>query len=212
MKTLNRNIVAALIAGVLTCGVASQHAQAVPITGSIEFDGQVKLVDGSGDTVTLDFGAARVDGVENFANDPTGDYSALSFGIAATFKDFTINLSDLSFVPDDPVDPVWMVVHEGITYRFRLDTITQASIPPSLTEAWSINGTGYASITGVDTDFEETFGTFSIGAGGNDNPTFHFTAGSAVPDGGATLALLGFAFMGVETFRRKSAKREGVTA
>src|SRR5690606_3528641 len=101
--------------------------------------------------------------------------------------------------------PLWTFTIGGTVYEFDLTALTSAttSVTPSLS-TFTLSGTGTAKITG----FDDTFGVFSL-QGTGENLTFQFVQASttanglAVPDGGATAALLGLSLLGVTLVHRK---------
>ena len=100
------------------------------------------------------------------------------------------------FNPSTPTPGLWSV--GGFTFDLLSSTIITQN-PFVL----AITGTGIVSGNGFDaTQMDWAFTTQS--SGGRTHLVFSFSAnGTAVPDGGAAVALLGIALTGVEVLRRK---------
>jgi hypothetical protein len=174
----------------LTC-ILSTQVQAVPISGTIDFNGGATTDTGNLATANAftSFSGVTV----STAVAPTGDYSSVPGGTSVpTMNGFT-------FDPPGGVPLLWSFVSGGITYSFSL---TSASVVAQSSGFLNVAGNGIASITG----FDPTPGTFSItltGSSGAPSKVFSFTAETAVPEGGATVALLGVGLVALAVARRK---------
>ena len=186
MKNLSKTILTVVAVGLLSCGVFRQQAQASPIiTGDITFGGVVTF-----DSTHL-----------NLAKEVTAWNLAIVTSDSGSFGSIPV-LSSVSlatpwiFNPSTATMPLWSV--GGFTFDLTSSTIVSQS-----TTFLNITGVGTLSAAG----FTTTPGKWSFtvsNAGGRPQTTFGFTSDtSAVPDGGATAALLGIALTGVEVFRRK---------
>jgi hypothetical protein len=179
-------------APMVAVALAGLNANAVPITGSVNFEGgtitytttAITSFDGntvvSGDAGTL----------------PMGSYAGTQ-GTAATFI-----AGGFSFSPLNPPVSVWSFIFGGNTYAFSLSAITYDSVGNGFL---NVSGTGTLSISGGL--YDATPGTFMITSTGVGPSTFGFTAGDAAtattPDGGTTLSLLGSALIGLGLLKRK---------
>lgn len=190
---LTKTILAVLATGALALGAA----QAVQITGHIDFAGQATF-----DTTSLATANAVImfqataTGPNNTAvvTDTTGDFSGIAPGTIASFPNV------YTFDPSTPTTPLWTVG------GFRFDLLTSTIVNQN---AFSlvVRGTGILSGNG----FDPTPGAwiFSSGAAlGQNQTSFSFAANTTavpgqVPDGGSTVALLGAVLVGVIAFRRK---------
>lgn len=182
------------------CAMVTQ-ANAIPITGSLSMGGEV-ILNGPLDTATAFTAFNGVQIVPLPA--PTGSYAGLATGVLGpvTYTPFQFNP-----MAPSPVNPLWTFTQAGLTYTFRLDTVSVAGQSPFFL---NLLGTGAANITGMD----ETAGRWSFtidNPDGASTPKFDFnfistTRVSRTPDGGMTLALLGMALMGVEGARRRFIK------
>ena len=197
---------AILACALLSCSFFCQQAQATPINGTINFSGFVTLSKNPAMmTSSLVFTGSALTTLA------TGDYASIPPGTnAGSFTSFTFNDSSLAITSPAVPFVEWSFVFGGKTYQFLLDsplnsgnvTLGHGGPNPS---PWSfaVSGTGTATATG----FDDTFGTFTLsGTGTAAHLTFagSFSAlGVTVPDGGATVALLGLALAGVELLRRK---------
>jgi hypothetical protein len=207
VNVISTKRLAVLAGGLLSCSFFCQQAQATPINGTINFSGSVTLSKNPAMmTSSLVFTGPA------FTTLATGDYASVTPGTSTngSFTNFTFN--DISLAITSPATPFveWSFVFGGKTYQFLLDsplssgnvTLGHGGPNPS---PWSfaVSGTGTATATG----FDDTFGTFTLsGTGTGAHLTFagSFSAlGVTVPDGGATVALLGIALVGVEVLRRK---------
>jgi hypothetical protein len=186
MKKLSNAFLTTLAAGLLSCGLLSQQAQAVPITGDIDISGNVTYDTNSLATATQinTFNSATV-------GDSTGSFSGIAAGTAVTFS--------TPYVLNSPKPALWSV--GGFTFDLLSSTIV-TQLPGIL----YVTGTG--TVTGP-AGFDATAGLWSFtstAAGGQSSPTFSFASNTvAVPDGGSALSLLGLALVGVQALRRKFA-------
>jgi hypothetical protein len=178
---------AILVAGFATTAFTGHQAKAVMITGAINFAGGAVF-----DTNSLAT-ATRVNTFSDvFVTAADGDFSTVSVGDAVTMA------TPYIFMPSTPTPSLWSV--GGFTYDLDSSTVVLQNA-----DFLIISGTGTISGNGFDT----TSGTWSFTTQEPDaNGVFSFSAGTAgqgVPDGGATVALLGIALAGVELIRRKLA-------
>jgi VPDSG-CTERM motif len=188
MKNLRKTIVAVVATGLLSGGFFCQQAQAVSITGYINFAGAVRY-----DTNSL-LTATRVTQWKNstvLGAATTGDFAAFTFdGEHVTMAHTWI------FNPSTVTPALWRV--GGFTFDLTSSTIVSQTVN-------FLNITGTGTVTG--NGFDPTPGEWSFtstNSNGHTRSTFGFQSQTnAVPDGGATAALLGLALTGVEVLRRK---------
>jgi hypothetical protein len=124
-----------------------------------------------------------------------------------TFTSFSFNNDDANGVAPAatlvaPVIPLWTFTYLGDTYSFDLTALTSGAVTGSgALTSMGFTGTGTAYINGVG-----SAATWSLQGGGR-NFQFTFssstTTASGVPDGGATVALLGMGLVGIAALRRK---------
>jgi hypothetical protein len=194
---LSKTILAVL--GTAVLGLMSQSAQAVPINGSIGFNGNGFGSQGAGGSPsTLTFNnPMTVDSLFRF-----GDYSGVPAGTAVNFAPITWTGSGTSAMLTSLNSPEWSFTTGGTTYSFNLLSLTSATMNGG---AVSLQGTGVAFISGA-INRDPTFATFSVQGTGN-NFSFQIIQASnsvaGVPDGGSAIALLGMGVMGLEFLRRK---------
>ena len=175
---------------VFTSGIAAFGAQ---ISGEISFDGTITFntPDIASSTVITSFSNERVS-----AGTQMGDYSSVPDNTAVTFAE-PINFA--SFV--GPLNNFYTFTLGPTTYSFNLSTLSIVFQGPGFLNLY---GTGTANITG----FDPTPGFFRITAQEGIN-RFSFSASqgnpSTVPDGGATVLLLGLALTAIGCARRKMA-------
>jgi hypothetical protein len=192
-------ILSLFAAAVVGCSLLCQQAHAIPISGSISFTGNGSAsVSGGTTTITPTSPWTIVGG--------TGDYLGVS-GTAA-FNPISYTGTDGSATLTAPVVPLWIFTIGAVTYSFDLTSLLNANTVVFPTTTTGMTGTGVAHITGRD----NTVATWSLSGGGAfpDTLTFAFSTtsstGAGVPDGGLTVAFLGFALVGVEGLRRKLRK------
>jgi len=188
MKVTLKKTLSVLAAGLLGCALLCQQAQAVPITGNITFKGGVTLNTANVGTATqvTAWLTPQVDSRD-------GSFAGIAVNAPVTMTapwTFTAGLANL-----------WSV--GGFTFN-----LTSSAILFQNATGLLVQGTG--TITGP-AGFDATQGSwrFSTQSPGSGTPldfSFSGATGSAVPDGGLTVALLGFALMGIAGLRRKLSK------
>ncbi|HEV2211314.1 MAG TPA: hypothetical protein VG167_21325 [Verrucomicrobiae bacterium] len=185
-KVMRLVVGAAALASVLA-------VQAVPITGSIGFEG----------LATENPGQTAFTGFSNLLGTPgsaptvltaLGDYSSVPMGTAAIWTPFTFN------PPAASVTPLWAFTIGTTVYSFD-STSMSVTYPGGFV---NISGTGIAHITG----FQDTYGTWTVTTTPGEGLTFTFgastdTGGQGVPDGGMTVLLLGAALSGLALLRKQ---------
>ena len=175
--------------GLISCAFCVQQARADSIN-VITFAGGAELNSGSVNTAT------QVTGwLDEMGNRPTVESVSGVFAQFATVGDFVDFTPTWSF-NSGPVPLFWQV--DGFTFNLIASQIT-----------YQANGFLAVSGTGIITGngFDAVHGTWSFSAQDNSaGGVFSFSAGSLVPDGGATVALLGLALAGIEGIRRKLMK------
>ena len=169
-------------------------AQAVMINGGITFDGGATL-----DNVEIEDATQVVSWDSTTVDSASGDFAGagLTDGSIATFA------PGWSFGSGQPM--LWQA--GGFTFNLSASNIALQNNSFLLVE-----GTGFI----VGNGFDQTAGTFSFTTQENDvNGRFSFSAaGQAtptstnVPDGGATIALLGLSLLGLQGARKAIAKRK----
>jgi len=176
----------AIVAAVAT-GLACHQAQAVPITGSIDF---------AGSAVFMPNNLAGAFEVKTFS-----DVSVMSADGSFTGVTGPVTMtSPWVFVPSTPVSALWSVGG----FIFDLGTTTSVLRPSGfliITGTGTIFGpAGFDATTGIwrfSTQDPKADGKFSFSAA---------TSGAGVPDGGMTVTLLGAALIGLAAYRAKFAK------
>jgi hypothetical protein len=182
-----------VVAGALLALACISPAVAVPISGSIGFNGTPTVTGGSSfatSTTITSYTDTTVAG-----GSMSGAYAGIPATTAVTFNPFQYN------TPVVPVTPLWTFVFGGLTYS--LDALTMVSQFSSLTNTWNIAGTGTARITG----FDATPGTYTFTLT-NAGAAFSFAStatASRVPDGGTTALMVGFSVLALGLLARKQA-------
>jgi hypothetical protein len=178
---------------------AFSTAQAIPITGQIAMSGSAML-----DNTQLGLSTQA----SVFSNVRVGGLPSGSF--TGTFND-VVTWSAFTWVPAGSATPLWTFsdAGTGYTYTFNLasDTIIQRD-----NSFLNLLGTGTLFITGSGSPYDVggTAGTWSFnisdtsgGSGANFVFTFANSQTAVVPDGGATVMLLGAALSALGLFRKK---------
>jgi hypothetical protein len=179
---------AALCAVVL----AAPSARANPINGSIVFGAADVTVNNANLADATVFDLTGV-----FTTTGSGAYSSPSVPMftTVTFDNFAFNPT----TPGETITPLWTFDVGKDVYSFNATSITTAVF---VGNEWVIGGLGDAFATG----YSETPGKWTVNLS-QSGATFGFDStaatGTAVPDGGSTVALLGSAFMGLGAFGRK---------
>jgi len=190
MKNMIKFAGAAVLAMALT-----QSLQAVPITGAIGFTGGVTINSSSMGSAT-----AVTSWISPSVTLDSGGFAAIAPGTAAVFTSSVWN-----FVTSIPINNFWSA--GGFTFELLSSSITAQG--GSLGSGFVVvNGTGTVSGNGYSpTVMSWSFTSQDPKSGTNpDSWTFSASANStAVPDGGATVMLLGLALSGAALLRKKLA-------
>jgi len=187
MRNISKAVLIMVAVGLLSCGLLSRQAQATPISGDITFGGVVTF-----DSTHLNLAKEVKTWDLAIVTSDSG-----SFGSIPILSNITMTAPWI-FNPSTATIPLWQV--GGFTFNLTSSTIVSQ-------DNFFLNITGIGTLSKAG--FTTTPGDWSFtvsNAGGKKHTTFGFqadTAATAVPDSGATAALLGFALAGVEAFRRK---------
>lgn len=194
----------ALAVGAVLLTALPGSVQAVPtsIDGTISFSGSSSTDNSNLEVATkfLTFGTVTVGAADTLS----GDYAGTA-GAAVTFAPFTWNPVGASV----PINPLWTFESGGNTYAFNLNSLSVDFDSPT---ALVLSGFGTASITGPGVEKLETAGLWNLSGQTLGRKSFTFSASTEitpptrnVPDGGATVLLLGFSVLGFGILKRKSA-------
>ena len=180
MKTIR--IICAAATGLFLCG---GFANAVPINGEISFAGTYTPNNSDLTVATaIAFGTT-------ITTTGTGDFAPVPLGTAVTMT------SPLVFDPPTvPVIPFWVIAAFG----FNFDLLTLTEVPGTTSSTLTLRGTGTVDGPGLLTpssgEWVATFNTLGT--------TFSWSSSTAtIPDGGATVLLLGAALVGIGALRRR---------
>jgi hypothetical protein len=198
MKKNTNGLVVIFAVALVGCGVFCEHAQAIPITGSIQFMGSATPSGASpGTPVAVHFTNPSWQTIGT-----TGVYSTLAIpnGTAATFNDFSFTGDGLGAALSAGVSPLWTFTLGATIFSFDLMKLTNGHTEPG---SMSFTGSGTAHITG----FDDTLATIGFqGAGQNFNFQFSSsttTSRGIVPETGTTMTLFGIALVGMVILRRQ---------
>jgi hypothetical protein len=169
-------------------------AQAVPINGTINItaSGTTANIDSTANTVTFNPAAPSANAAVDAS---TGNIALLLPATTAlVYKNFT-------YAPLSVVNPIWSGVSGGFTTSFNLTSISfvDESFDGANFVGLILRGTGVMSSTRPG--YDPTPGAWSFNAS-NTGSTFSWGSTGRVPDGGATLALLGASVLGLGGTRR----------
>ena len=177
--------------------VLIQTIQAVPVTGAIGFTGAVTYNTSSAGT------ASQVTSwvAPTMVNLSSGAFAGLN-GSIATFSGSVWNFNTIL-----PINNFWAV--GGFSFQLLSSSITAQGGTPGINGFVVVNGTGI--VTGpANSNYDPTTLSWSFTSqdpfiqGTANRWTFSASANSvAVPDGGATVMLLGLALSGVALLKKK---------
>lgn len=167
-------------ASLLALGLVTS-AVAIPITGSISFNGTPNFNSTPLPSAT---GIVGYDSAYIAFIQQTGDYALLPNLLPVTFNSFMFS------PPDQSVDPLWTFDYEGNTYSGSI--LSMVSSFNANANIWNFGGTMMLSITGYDDTLADW--NFSAGQIGN---SFYFGSAAAaietpvnVPESSGTTMLL----------------------
>jgi hypothetical protein len=189
---LSKTILAVLATGALSCALFSQQAQANTIDGTIEFGGSVHFDTDSLATATRVVTWYDTNGIAGHSSVmpfSTGDFAGILAGTQATMAQPWI------FNPSTQTPGLWSV--GGFTFNLLSSIImTQNATHLDVDGMGIVSGNGFAP-----TAMDWSFSTQS--SGGVPRVQFSFSANdNTVPDGGATVMLLGAALGALGMARR----------
>jgi hypothetical protein len=178
---LNQMKLTSKIAATFAVLALSSSAYAAGIVGGISLAGGYTVNTGNLNTATA------FTSFSGFSTGGSGNFSPVVAGTAVTMTPFSFNP-----FPGAGVTPLWTVTVGPNTYSFNLSPPITVVQPGDNT--LELKGTGVLNITG----FTATPGIW-IFTGNSAGGTFSYSSSNAanVPDGGATLALLGVSFLGL---------------
>ena len=196
MKNIIKIIPTVLTTTAVIAGLVGTSANANQFSGSIAFSAAGVTTDNSVLPSATTFSLTGA-----FTTAETGEYALL--GVA----DFTpVNFNGFKFNPPvASVTPLWVFNIGSTSFSFDATSVDSQWVNGVGGGEWVITGTGIASITG----FTDTPGTWTVNLSDSGNMSVGFDATAAVrqpntvPDGGATLSLLGGAFLLLHTYSRK---------
>jgi hypothetical protein len=181
-------------AGIAALAVTlAQTIQAVPVTGAIGFGGNVTWNTSSAATATQ---VTSFIGTQILSD--TGSFAAFITPIApAIFTSSTWNLNNAV-----TINSFWTA--GGFTFNLLSSAIVHQGGTPGATGFVVVNGTGIVSGNSfTPTTVSWSFTAQDPKSGSNpDQWTFSASANS-VPDGGLTVAFLGFSLLGVALLKKK---------
>ncbi|MEO5720838.1 MAG: VPDSG-CTERM sorting domain-containing protein [Chthoniobacterales bacterium] len=195
MKNYTKTLLATLVVALLAGAAFAPHAQAVPITGAITFAGGVQLNSSSAGTATGVTSWLTEAGVMPSVASTSGVFNSVAIGTIASFP----NAWNFNFVGN-------LLLWQVGGFQFNL---TSSSVTLQGGGGVIVNGIGILSGNGFDaTPGIWRFTSQDPSAG--TPPTFSFSASTeAVPEGGATVALLGLGLAGVAGLRHKLRRAVG---
>ena len=191
------------LAAVVAAVAMSQAVQATAIVGNIGFTGSVVFNTSSPGT------AASVSQWNNpYVTSDSGAFGSIPIG---PLSPVTMAAGSWSFA-SGPVNNFWSVA--GFTFNLLSSSVFSQGGTPGVNGFVFVTGIGTVTSTTPGLDPTQMTWSFTsqdppagVGANGGPNWTFSASANSVnVPDGGATVMLLGLALSGVAVLRRKLTK------
>jgi hypothetical protein len=189
---MKKTILAVLAMGALSCALFSQQAQATTISGMIQFGGVTKFdhpLATATEVVQWRDATNSHPGFSTVTGPNTGDFVGILPGTLAAMATPWV----FGVTVGGPQPGLWSV--GGFTFDLMSSTVVFRDATHIV-----IDGNGTVSGNG----FTPTQMTWSFTSQGGRGVIFSFSAnGTAVPDGGSAVALLGIALTGIEVLRRK---------
>jgi len=177
--------------GLISCALCVQRAQAAYLNAALNFAGGLEMNSGSVNT------ASQVTGWLDEGMNPPGVTGASgNFAIAMIGDPVIFNASPWNFLAGGPVPLFWTV--DGFTFNLIASTV-------DFNQDGFLLISGSGTVTGNGYTNRPASWHFTVQDEAS-NGVFSFSGGIEVPDGGATLALLGVALAGIEVIRRKVKK------
>ncbi len=186
MIRIPKTILAILAAGLASTAFTGGHAQAAMVNGAITFAGGAVF-----DTMDLATATQVTAFTDVTVQSRDGDFAAF-----VNIGDSALMATTYTFVPSTPTPGLWSV--GGFTFDLANSVVDfQTSTFLAVSGTGTITGNGFDATPGIwsfTSQSPSADGVFSFSSG---------TSANGVPEGGATVALLGLAFFGVELARRK---------
>jgi len=178
--------------GLACSALIAASAMAVPITGSINFNGTPTL---NNTNIAL---ATQMTALTDLS---VGAIHTLAYSAIPTNTTTVTWALPVTFSPPTvPAGNLWSVAFGGATYSFAATTMSSSFA----NGAWSIIGLGNASIVGTPTTYETTPGVYTISLTSAGTATFAFgSTATAVPDGGSIAMLFGLSILSLGVFSRR---------
>ena len=197
MKTSLQSLkITGLVLAVTGCALGLQ-AVPTPISGSISFSG-TSTIDNTSFVTATRFTLFQ-DVTVGAPSALSGDYVGTS-GASVTLVPFIWDPPTAS----TPLNPLWTFVSGGNTYSFDLSVLHKDFASPT---GLLLSGQGTAYLTGPGLEKLPTAGYWNFSAQTLDLATFTFssttTVPSQVPDGGASVVLLGGSLLGLGLMRKQ---------
>ena len=195
-RLFQSSTLALLAIGLISSVLIAPKAQAVPITGSINFSGGVQLNNTSAGNSTAVTGWADVNGAQPTVSSASGSFSSVPVGTTASFT------APWNF---NSVGPLLLWQVGGFTFTLSQSNIVSQGAGSVVVQGFGIlSGNGFDPTAGIWRFYTQDP---SVGA----PPTFAFSTNrEALPEGGATVALLSVSLTGLARLRHKLRKQRSV--
>lgn len=193
-------------AGIVTIAFTlTQTLQATSISGSIGFEANPSATSAGVvfDTSSAGTAAAVVQWINPIVSGTSGSFTSVANGTSALFSSSTWYFNSATAPAGSfPINSFWTV--GGFTFNLLSSYVLAQGGTAGVNAYVVVNGTGIVSGNGyTPTTLSWSFTSQDPAAGSNPTSWTFSASANSVPDGGATVMLLGIALSGVALLKKK---------